>query len=159
MKSNQEHFTLSRVAAAVLAVCLSPSWSFAQEEGADELTRAHSSVEVGVAAPSAASAKFGEYNGLSKVEGGVVLNANIRGGDAYGAGTGSQRWELKASDLGTTSRELGANYSDQGQWNIGFNYDELKHNLSDTYQTPYTGAAGSNSFTLPGLALHPTPPL
>ena len=155
MKSNQEHFTLSRVAAAVLAVCLSPSWSFAQEEGADELTRAHSSVEVGVAAPSAASAKFGEYNGLSKVEGGVVLNANIRGGDAYGAGTGSQRWELKASDLGTTSRELGANYSEQGQWNIGFNYDELKHNLSDTYQTPYTGAAGSNSFTLPGFGLAP----
>ena len=155
MKPKQELFTLSRVAAAVLAVCLTPSLSFAQEEGAEELTRAHSSVEIGMTSPQASSAKFGEYNGLNKAEGSTVLNANIRGGDAYGAGTGTQRWELKARDLGTTSRALGANYSDQGQWNIGFDYDELKHNLSDSYQTPYTGAAGSNSFTLPGFGLVP----
>ena len=155
MKPKQELFTLSRVAAAVLAVCLTPSLSFAQEEGAEELTRAHSSVEIGIASPSVASAKFGEYSGLNKAESNAVLNANIRGGDAYGAGTGTQRWEIKAQDLGTTSRELGANVSDQGQWNIGLNYDELKHNLSDTYQTPYTGVAGSNSFTLPGFGLVP----
>ena len=155
MKSNQELFTLSRVDAAVLAVCLTPVLSFAQEEGADELTRAHSSLEIGIASPSVASAKFGEYSGLNKAETNAVLNANIRGGDAYGAGTGTQRWEIKAKDLGTTSRELGANVSDQGQWNIGLNYDELKHNLSDTYQTPYTGVSGSNSFTLPGFGLAP----
>lgn len=155
MKSNQELFTLSRVAAAVLAVCLTPALSFAQEEGAEDLTRAHSTVEIGITSPSVASAKFGEYSGLNKAEANAVLNANIRGGDAYGAGTGTQRWEIKAKDLGTTSRELGANVSDQGQWNIGLNYDELKHNLSDTYQTPYTGEAGSNSFTLPGFGLAP----
>ena len=150
MKSNKELFTLSRLAAAVLATCMAPSLSFAQEESADALTRPTSTIEVGIGAPSQSSAKFGEYNGLNKADGGIVGNANIRGGDAYGMGTGTQRWEIKASDLGTTSREVGASYSDQGQWNIGLNYDELRHNLSDSYQTPYVGAAGSNNFTLPG---------
>ena len=153
MKSNKELFTLSRLAAAVLATCMAPSLSFAQEESADALTRPTSTIEVGIGAPSQSSAKFGEYNGLNKADGGIVGNANIRGGDAYGMGTGTQRWEIKASDLGTTSREVGANYSDQGQWNIGLNYDELRHNLSDSYQTPYVGAAGSNNFTLPGFGL------
>ena len=151
MKSNKELFTLSRLAAAVLATCMAPSLSFAQEESADALTRPSSTIEVGIGAPSQSSAKFGEYNGLNKADGGLVGNANIRGGDAYGMGTGTQRWEIKASDLGTTSREVGANYSDQGQWNIGVNYDELRHNLSDSYQTPYVGAAGTNNFTLPGF--------
>lgn len=153
MKSNKELFTLSRLAAAVLATCMAPSLSFAQEESADALTRPTSTIEVGIGAPSQSSAKFGEYNGLNKADGGIVGNANIRGGDAYGMGTGTQRWEIKASDLGTTSREVGANYGDQGQWNIGLNYDELRHNLSDSYQTPYVGAAGSNNFTLPGFGL------
>lgn len=153
MKSNKELFTLSRLAAAVLATCMAPSLSFAQEESADALTRPTSTIEVGIGAPSQSSAKFGEYNGLNKADGGIVGNANIRGGDAYGMGAGTQRWEIKASDLGTTSREVGASYSDQGQWNIGLNYDELRHNLSDSYQTPYVGAAGSNNFTLPGFGL------
>jgi len=153
MKSNKELFTLSRLAAAVLAACVAPALSFAQEDSADALTRPTSTVEVGVGAPTQSSAKFGEYNGLNKADGGVVVNVNIRGGDAYGADTGTQRWEIKASDLGTTSRALGANVSDQGQWSIGLNYDELRHNLSDSYQTPYTGTAGSNTFTLPGFGL------
>jgi MtrB/PioB family decaheme-associated outer membrane protein len=155
MKSNKQLFTLSRLAAAVLAACMAPTLSFAQEESAEALTRPISTIEVGIGAASQSSAKFGEYNGLNKADGGIVGNANIRGGDAYGMGTGTQRWEIKASDLGTTSREVGANYSDQGQWNIGVNYDELRHNLSDSYQTPYVGAAGSNNFTLPGFGLAP----
>ena len=41
--------------------------------------------------------------------------------------------------------------SDQGQWNFGISFDELPHYTSDSYQTPYTGSMGGNSFTLPGL--------
>ena len=43
--------------------------------------------------------------------------------------------------------------SEQGQWSIGLRHEELRHNLWDSYQTPYVGANGGNSFTLPGFGL------
>ena len=59
------------------------------------------------------------------------------------------RWGIKGTDLGTTSRELGATVSNQGTWDLGIKYDELRHNITDTYQTPYQGSMGGNSFVLP----------
>ena len=52
------------------------------------------------------------------------------------------RWSVTGSDLGTTSRALGATVSNQGHWNFGIGYDELRHNITDTYQTPYLGSHG-----------------
>jgi MtrB/PioB family decaheme-associated outer membrane protein len=39
--------------------------------------------------------------------------------------------------------------SNQGQWSLGLGYDELRHNIVDTYQTPLQGSVGGNNFTLP----------
>jgi len=39
--------------------------------------------------------------------------------------------------------------SNQGQWNLDLGYDELRHNISDTYQTPQQGSMGGNNFTFP----------
>ena len=97
------------------------------------------------------SAKFGEYTGLSKSGGYLNGNFDFRGGDAYGDGNGMRRWQLTGSDLGLSSRSLGASISDQGQWSIGVNYDQLTHYTSDSYQTPYSGTIGGNTFTLPGF--------
>jgi len=153
MKTSNKLFVASRVTMAVQAALLAmfavPQMSYAQDEGADALTRPSNTVEVGIAAPSISSAKFGEYSGLNKSDASLVGNINIRGGDAYGMGGGTQRWEIKASDLGTTSREIGANVSEQGQWSAGVSYDELRHNISDTYQTPFVGSLGANTFILP----------
>lgn len=110
-------------------------------------------VEVGVINVSKDSAKFGEYNGLNKS--GLYPNANldIRGGNAYGDPNGTMRWQIWGSDLGLTSRGAGATIADQGRWNFGLSVDQLTHNTSDSYQTPYSGQMGGNSFTLPGFGL------
>src|SRR5476649_1909711 len=102
-------------------------------------------VEFGALGVSKDSAKFGEYTGLNKSGAYFIGNFGIRGGDAYGDGNGTKRWQIDGSDLGLTSRSAGATMSDQGKWSIGINYDELRHFTSDSYQTPYLGSMGGNS--------------
>ena len=126
-----------------------PVVAHAEDETVESLTAAHSVLEVGANSISTSSAKFGEYNGLNKNDTTPIGRLELRGGEAYGMGTGTRRWELNAEDLGTTSNGVRARISEQGQWSLGFSYDELRHNLSDSYQTPYLGSAGGNSFTLP----------
>jgi MtrB/PioB family decaheme-associated outer membrane protein len=106
-------------------------------------------VELGAIGVSRDSAKFGEYTGLNESGGYFLGDFSLRGGDAYGDGNGTRRWGLTGSDLGLTSRALGATIADQGRWNFGISYDGLRHNISDSYQTPYLGSMGGNSFVLP----------
>lgn len=129
---------------ATLAVAAEPA-----EDGLAVIKRPTNYVEVGVENVSGKSAKFGEYNGLNKANPALITNFSLRGGDAYVDPNGTMRWGLSGHDLGTTSRELSATIGNQGSWNLGINYDELRHNLSDTYQTPYQGAMGGNAFTIP----------
>ena len=105
--------------------------------------------EFGLSVQSQKSAKFGEYTGMNKEGGGLIGNFSLRGGDSYGGGEGTQRWAISGSDIGLTSRAFGAQFSDQGKWSLGVGYDELRRNLSDTYQTPYVGTMGGNTWTLP----------
>jgi len=138
------------VRSALIAMFALPMVALAEGTVDDEvaaLTRPTNSIEFGLTNVSRDSAKFGEYNGLDKSGVYGIANINLRGGDAYDESV--MRWQIKATDLGTTSREVGATISKQGQWNIGVNFDELRHNLSDSYQTPYQGSLGGNNFTLP----------
>jgi MtrB/PioB family decaheme-associated outer membrane protein len=106
-------------------------------------------IEAGVENVSKGSAKFGEYNGLNKSGGEFIGNFSVRGGDAYEGGNGTMRWGITGTDIGTTSREFGATVGNQGRWKLGFGHDELRHNISDTYQTPLQGGMGGNNFSLP----------
>ena len=110
-------------------------------------------VELGILNVSSDSAKFGEYTGLNKSGLYGIGNFDVRGGNAYGDGDGTQRWQVWGTDLGLTSRALGGSFSNQGRWTVGFVYDELTHYTSDSYQTPYVGTVGGNSFTLSGFGL------
>lgn len=107
--------------------------------------------DVGLINVTRDSYKFGEYTGLKSS--GVYVNGDfdVRGGDAYGEGNGTHRWQVYGSDLGLTSRSAGATLSDQGRWSVGVNFDQLTHYTSDSYQTPYSGTMGGNSFTLPSF--------
>jgi MtrB/PioB family decaheme-associated outer membrane protein len=125
----------------------------ADDAGAAALKLPANFVELGASYTPRDSAKFGEYTGMNKSGGYAIGNFSVRGGDAYGDGNGTTRWALTGSDLGLTSRTVGATISNQGLWNFGISYDELRHNLSDSYQTPYQGSMGGNSFTLPGFGL------
>ena len=136
------------VQGALIAMCTMPA--HADDEEVAALKNPTNTVEIGAMNVSQSSAKFGEYTGLNKSGGDVVGNFSVRGGDAYGDSNGTKRYSITGSDLGLTSRALGATMSNQGQWNIGIGYDELQHNLGwDTYKTPYQGSMGGNNFTLP----------
>jgi MtrB/PioB family decaheme-associated outer membrane protein len=127
-----------------LAVCAADN----SADGGASLKSPSNSIEVGVGNVSRDSAGFGEYNGLEKSGAKLIGNLDMKGGEAYN-GSGVRRWELKGNDLGTTSRSLSGSVGDQGKWNLGVGYDELRHNISDTYQTPLQGSMGGNAFTLP----------
>jgi len=153
MKTRKENLAVTALTLAVqgalVAMCAMPLAASAQDADAAALTQPTNFVEIGAENVSKDSAKFGEYNGLNKSGGDLIGNFGLKGGDGYGMGSGTTRWSVTGTDLGTDSRELGATVGSQGQWNLGINYDELQHNLSDTYQTPLQGSMGGNSFTLP----------
>lgn len=156
MKTNNEimrnNILSLAVQGALIAMFAMPLLGYAADAADDEtaaLTHPSNSIEIGATSVSRDSAKFGEYNGLD--ENGLygIANINLRGGNAYEEGDGTTRWEIKGVDLGTTSRSLSGSASSQGQWNIGIGYDELQHNITDTYQTPQQGNMGGNNFTFP----------
>ena len=140
------------VQGALIAMFTFPMIAQAEEAAVDEaaaLTHPTNSVELGVSSTSRESAKFGEYNGLDESRVYGIANINLQGGNGYDQGDSNIRWQIKGVDLGTTSREVGAELSNQGQWSLGLKFDELRHNITDSYQTPYIGEMGGNAFTLP----------
>ena len=116
---------------------------------AEALKHPVSSIEIGAAGVNNTSAKFGEYSDFNKSGAYGIGGLDVRGGDAYDGGDGVRRWQIKGADIGTDAQSISANISDQGHWSIGVGYDELRHNITDTYQTPYLGSMGGNNFTLP----------
>ncbi|HET7832989.1 MAG TPA: MtrB/PioB family decaheme-associated outer membrane protein [Gallionella sp.] len=155
METCNEKMKISLMALAVqgalTAMFALPLAAYAADESEElaALKRPTNSVEIGVDGVSKKSAKFGEYTGLDKSGAKLIGNFDIRGGNAYDGGGGTTRWSINGRDLGLTSRSAGATISNQGQWTIGIGYDELRHNISDTYQTPLQGVVGGNIFTLP----------
>jgi MtrB/PioB family decaheme-associated outer membrane protein len=137
------------VPAALAAMYAMPAQ--AQDEAAAKAPLG--SAEVGGISVSRSSAKFGEYNGLNKSGNYLDLRFLLRGGEAYTDPNATRRWQIYGDDLGTTSRSAGADYAEQGRWNLGMKLDQLTHNTSDSYQTPYSGSMGGNSFTLPSFGL------
>ena len=141
---------LSPVAIAV-ALALTAATAYADDDEVAALTQPTNTVEVGAIHVNKDSAKFGEYTGLNQSGASFVGNLNVRGGRAYTDkdNGGTQRWSIRATDIGLTSRSVSASTSEQGEWSIGLDYDELRHNLSNGYQTPYQGTMGGNLYTLP----------
>ena len=160
MKANQRKFTLSLVALAVqgalVGVMVAPVQAWAEgDEDVTALTRPSNTIDIGISNTNGDhSDKFGEYSGAGLHPDGAfnpdILGAfNIRGGNSYGMDEGTMRWGAFGTDLGLSSRALGASVSNQGSWSLGINYDELRHYSTDSYQTPFQGNMGGNNFTLP----------
>jgi len=154
MSSPTKTLKLSAIALAVVTALTAMS-ARADDDEAAALKKPDNTMELGILGVSQSSAKFGDYSGLNKSGAYAIGNMNIRGGSAYDQNEngGTQRWSIRGSNLGLTSRNIEATLSDQGSWNLGLQYDELQHNLTDSYQTPYAGSMGGNSFTLPGFGL------
>lgn len=94
-------------------------------------------VDVGVGAVSDASAKFGDFTGLDRQGGYLIVggSANYRTEEGlYG--------KLSASDLGLDIRSLSAQFGREGLFRIGLGYSEIPHRLSDSATTPFLGVGG-----------------
>ena len=139
------------VSTLVGSLLLNPLPSKADEDEIKALVTPINSMELGTIGISGNSEKFGEYNAQHNQ--GLLPNGNllIRGGSAYTDNENGQtmRWVINGNDIGLSSRSLNASISDQGTWSFGLNYDELTHYVSNSYQTPYQGVVGGNTFTLP----------
>ena len=151
MKTHNEEMKVRVLALAVhcalLVTFTLPLGAYADE--AEALKHPINTIDFGALYSSQSSAKFGEYNGLNE-EGFYGLGAfDVRGGKGYDSKDSALRWMLNGANLGTTSRNLGASITDQGKWKVNLGYDELQHNITDTFQTPLQGDVGGNDFTLP----------
>jgi len=136
---------------ALLATTTLPFGAYAlADEDTDALTKPTNTVNFGALYADQSSARFGQYNGLNNQGAYGLGGLDIRGGNGYDQNSGSGlRWKLGGSNLGTTSRELDGSVSDQGKWKVNLGYDELQHNITNSYQTPLQGNPGDNNFTLP----------
>ena len=154
MKTRNEEMKVSILALAVwctlLATVAVPLGAYAADNETDALTKPTNSVDFGALYSSQDSARFGQYNGLNKQGAYGLGGFDVRGGNGYDQSKDSAlRWKLGGANLGTTARSLDGSVSDQGKWKLNLGYDELQHNITDTYQTPLQGSPGGNNFTLP----------
>jgi MtrB/PioB family decaheme-associated outer membrane protein len=152
MKTHNEEMKVSilnlAIKCALFAVVTLPLNAYADEE-TDALLHPTNTVNFGALYSSQSSAKFGEYNGINE-EGFYGLGGfDVRGGKGYDSANSALRWKLNGTNLGTTSRNLGGSISEQGKWKLNLGYDELQHNITDTYKTPFQEERGGNNFTLP----------
>jgi MtrB/PioB family decaheme-associated outer membrane protein len=142
--------------ALVALAAMSPAQAAEGDDAARRLTQPTNVIEVGAGYVSDDSAKFGEYNGLSNKGIYGIFNFDLRGGGNYENGDPT-RWRATGTDLGLETRDIHLEYGQQGKFRIDVNYDELRRERSDTFQTPYRGA-GSNLLTLPSNWLKPFVP-
>jgi MtrB/PioB family decaheme-associated outer membrane protein len=144
---------MSLAAGGAMALTLAAA-PIARAQDADDadvkaLTLPTDYVQLGGVDNSAASDKFGEYSGLGRKGATLLGDFSLTGGNAYGPGQGTTRYSLTGTALGTTSAAVNAAISQQGSWNLGLGYDQLRHEFNDSYSTPFLGALGGNNFTLP----------
>jgi len=143
---------LSAITIGVLGL-FAVSSAMADDEEIKALTQPKSSVQVEMIGVDQNSAKFGEYNGLAGHPSGAYPNGgfSVKGGNGYTNNEqgDTTRYSVTGENLGLTSRSANASIAEQGSWNFGVNFDQLQHNITNTYQTPYNGSMGGNTFTLP----------
>ena len=142
---------ICRAVRMVLLLMFSAPFAHAADEASDDIRNLIYPLnyfDVGVQNVPTDSTKFGEYNGFNSSGVYFLGDFFLRGGDGYGQGDGVRRWEASGTNLGTTSRNIGASLSDQGQWFLGFGFDQLRHYTTEGYRTPFQGSIGDNLFTL-----------
>ncbi len=121
----------------------------AEDPTVAELVTPQSTVEVGATFVNRSSYKFAEYNGLQNKGLNPLVNFELRGGGAWDSGS-IERWRLYGRDLGLDTRSLGGEYARQGSFRLGLDFDQLRRNYADDYQTIYNGAGTSTLVLVPG---------
>lgn len=147
MKSNQEKFVPRKLVVAVqLAMTALVAPAAYADVAVEEFTTPEQTAQVGAIYTSRDSYKFGEYNGLPDRGYRADLNFSLVG---KGKDDNSLLyWKAEGSNLGLDTRRLEVEGGQQGKFNVKAFYDELTHQISDSYQTIFLGT-GSTALTLP----------
>ena len=127
------------------------------EEEVEELPPLYTSeVEIGVGGSTTSDFKFGEYNGLEDAGGFAIGNIMLRKNAVIGDADDSY-WEFSGTNLGLDNRNIFMEYSHDGtygdysnnsDYSIFFEYDQIPHNQFEDGMTPFNGAGTTNQ-TLP----------
>lgn len=138
--------SLSVVVAAIFLV-YGPA-CVAQEDDLTELTKLESSVRIGLGYLSDDNLRFGQYTGITDKGGFGLLDFNFVSRDES---TG--RWlRFNGRNLGTDSRELGAEHELQGDWRYFIDFSQIPRFEPLTFNTGLTGVGTtSQTINLTGL--------
>jgi MtrB/PioB family decaheme-associated outer membrane protein len=147
---------LQQAAAADKPAAAESPAATAEDPAVAALTQPTSTVEIGAGNISNSSYKFGEYNGLEQKGGFVIGNMDMHGGARYDSDSAT-RWDFRANDLGLQASDATFDIRNQGLFKLDFGLSDWRHNISDTYQSPYQGL-GSTVLTLPPDWLKPVVP-
>jgi len=155
MRTSKQSFpvrtSVTMLRAALLGLALLPTAHADELDDSElakaELTQQSSQIELGIGYVDKDSFKHGEYNGLNSQGAYGIGNLDLRGGGRYDS-SDPTRWRVSGSNLGLDTRDVSAEYGRQGSFRLKLDYDEIRRNRSDSYQTPYIGA-GSDRLTLP----------
>jgi MtrB/PioB family decaheme-associated outer membrane protein len=150
------HVLLMTVPTALLTTPAHAADDSGVDPAVTELTCPRSTVDVGAGYVSQSSYKFGQYNGLAQEGGFAIGDLDLRGGGNYDSDS-LMRWRLQGNDLGLDTRSGEFDFREQGIFKFNLGYDDIRDNISDTYQTPYAGV-GSTLLTLPGNWIKPVVP-
>ncbi|MFP3943121.1 MAG: MtrB/PioB family decaheme-associated outer membrane protein, partial [Alphaproteobacteria bacterium] len=131
----------------VLAAAL-PAAAWAEDADDDGAFR-HMEVEAGAGVVTEDSFKFGEYTGLEEDGVFAIGNVELYYRAPFDGGSGSY-WSLTGYDLGLESRDIYAEFGQQGLFSVEAFYDGTPHHFFDDALTPYRGV-GSDNLTLPGF--------
>jgi hypothetical protein len=161
MRNNKSCFAVRALVVAIQAAAVAMAMlAVAQAAEGDDakrpLTQPTNSAEAGVGYVSQTSAKFGQYNGLFNQGAYGIFNFDVSGGGIYDSNDPT-RWRVTGTDLGLSTRDVSAEYGEQGKFRINLGFDQLEDQRSGTYQTPYLGT-GTNSLNLPSNWLVPIVP-
>ena len=134
----------------IIFLSLLAAFGAAQAEDAVPLGNPDSSVTIGVAALSGNTkdrSLFGQYNGLRKNNGDLLLDVDItKRDDATGIWT-----ILQGRNLGLDNRDLAGTYQKQGDWKLSAEYSELVRRDPRSINTGLVNA-GSTNPTVQALA-------
>ena len=125
---------LTAIAAAVLAA--SAAWADERDDEIKKQTRPDSTVEAGLGVVDSANTRFGQYNGMVKERGYLLLDGDyVRRDDATGTWLG-----IRGRNLGLENRELRIDASRQGDWGVFVDFSQTPR------YSPYTPITGLTGF-------------
>jgi MtrB/PioB family decaheme-associated outer membrane protein len=127
------------------SVCLLPLQALAQSSDSDAFDVSDKPAAAAAPAPTNWISIGGDYQStrsdyFNRFRGGVnpglhgLWDFQARGRDAWDSG-GTRYWELQGNDLGYEDRSFMARFGDQGSWGLGFSYDGIPYNATDTFHS------------------------